>query len=103
MHINQIYHHSISLSSNIPTIQSIITLQVVSGEGEQRSTDQRPNCRETNGGAAAWSRCWSQRLIFSYGGADGCGSEENSAGDLLHLHCDSLGIFFFLIYVFGGV
>ncbi|KAL0533213.1 hypothetical protein IC582_030429 [Cucumis melo] len=80
MHINQIYHHSISLSSNIPTIKSIITLQVVSGEGEQRSTDQRPNCRETNGGAAAWSRCWSQRLIFSYGGADGCGSEENSAG-----------------------
>lgn len=83
MHINQISHHFI----NIPTIKSIIKLQVVSGEGEQGSADERPNCRDTNASAAAWSRCWSQGLICSYDGGDGCGSEEDGAGDLLHLHC----------------
>ena len=66
------------------------SLQVVGRDGEQRSADERADCRKAGGGAAGWSRCWSRCLVMSNDGADGCGSEENGAGDLLHLHCDFL-------------
>lgn len=89
--MNQISHIFISLhffpSASTHNLSSF-SLQVVGRDGEQRSADERANSREAGGGATAWSRCWSQRLIVSHGSADGCGSEENSAGDLLHLHCD---------------
>ncbi|KAG6583571.1 hypothetical protein SDJN03_19503, partial [Cucurbita argyrosperma subsp. sororia] len=62
----------------------------VGRDGEQRSADERADCRKPGGGSASWSRCWSRCLIMSNDGADGCGSEENGAGDLLHLHCDYL-------------
>ncbi|KAG6581582.1 hypothetical protein SDJN03_21584, partial [Cucurbita argyrosperma subsp. sororia] len=73
---------------------------VVGRDREQRSANDRADCWKAGSGTAAWSRCWSQRLVVSHDGADGCGSEEDGAGDLLHLHCDLLGFFSF-VFGFG--
>ncbi|KAG6577525.1 hypothetical protein SDJN03_25099, partial [Cucurbita argyrosperma subsp. sororia] len=80
------------------------SLGVVGSDGEQRSADERADCWKANSGGAGWSRCRSRRLILSHGGGDGCGSEEDGAGDLLHFHCDFEICFLFSVMdLCGGI
>ena len=97
------YQHRTNRSLKLHLTPFLASLQVVGRDREQRSANDRADCWKAGSGTAAWSRCWSQRLVVSHDGADGCGSEEDGAGDLLHLHCDLLGFFLFSVLDFCGV
>jgi hypothetical protein len=67
-------------------------VQVIGEERQNRGTDQRPNKRQGGGGPAGWAGGWSWRDLgvsqcCTHGGS---GGDENSAGDLLHIHDDYL-------------